>query len=151
MEGAGLNRGFAADRARWQYEQTLLRGVAARLNELDPAGTQPVVFTGEVTLPDEILHTVPLDKRAYAVERWMQERWDFPVNYLYPYEEVTQPVINWAQDAFGSHEQIYRLMEWIGRPCTRAVPEQQAAGDVLAESIEPGTVTAQEGYLLVRF
>lgn len=151
VEGAGLNCGFAADRARWQYEQTLLRDVAARLDELDPGGTQPVVFTGEVTLPDEVLHTVPLEKRPYAVERWMQERWNFPVNYLYPYEEVTQSVINWAQTAFGSHEQMYLLMDWIGRPCTRAVPDQQAAGNILSMSLGPGTVTAQDGYLLVHF
>lgn len=150
-ECLSLNQTFAADRTRWRYEEGLLRAAAAQLDELDPTGSQPVVFSGEIELPDAVAGKLPAANPAYKVQYVLSLTLGAPMGDLYAYEEVNESVINWAQSAFGSHEQMALLMEEIGRPCLRPSPEQQAAGDALAAGLPPGTVTQQDGYLLVRF
>lgn len=151
VECLSLNQTFAADRARWRYEEDLLRQAAAQLDELDPAAALPVVFTGEITLPDDIAGKLPAGNPAYKVQYLLSVTLGAPMGDLYAYEEVNESVINWAQTAFGSHEQMYLLMEEVGRPCQRPTADQQAAGDALAAGQPPGSVTRQDGYLLVRF
>ncbi|MGN0984156.1 MAG: glucosyltransferase domain-containing protein, partial [Gemmiger sp.] len=46
VECFSLAKTFRVDRARWQYEEALLRQTAARLDALDPDGALPVVFSG---------------------------------------------------------------------------------------------------------
>lgn len=151
VECVSLNQTFAADRARWQYEEALLQQAAAQLDELDPAGSRPVVFTGTIDLPDGLAGKLPAANPAYKVQYVLSVALGAPMGDLYAYEEANESVINWAQSAFGSHEQLYLLMEEIGRPCLRPTAEQQAAGDALAGGTAPGTVTDQGDYLLVRF
>ncbi len=151
VEGVSLGRGFAADRARWHYEQQLLQTAAAQLDALDPGGTVPVVFGGSVTLPDEVSGKLPASSPVYKVQYLLSVTLGAPLGDDYRYEDVNESVINWALDAFGGQEQMYRLMDRVGRPCARPTPEQQAAGSALAGDAAPGTVTQQAGYLLVRF
>lgn len=151
VECLSLNAVFRADRLRWQYEETLLQTAAARLDELDPAGALPVAFTGVPELPDEVTRRLPGDHPAYKAEWVLSVTLGMPMGDLYPYEEVTRSVIEWAQSAFGGHEQIYLLMDYAGRPCVRCTPDQQAAADALAEQLDPGSVTAQDGLLIVRW
>ena len=149
VEALSLNQTFGADRARWAYEKDLLQDVAAQLDALDPTGEEPVVFTGEITLPDAVTHRLPAGHPAYKAAWVLSVALGAPMGDLYPYEEVNESVVNWAQSAFGSHEQIYLLMEEIGRPCAVPTDDQQAAGDALAG--EAQAVTRQDGYLLVCF
>lgn len=150
VEAFSLNQTFEADRTRWRYEETLLQQAADGLDALDPTGRMPVVFAGEVTLPDAVTHRLPAGHPAYKAAWLLSVVLGSPMGDLYPYEEVNESVINWAQSAFGSHEQMYLLMEQVGRPCARPTADQQAAGEALAAATD-SLVTQQDGYLLVRW
>lgn len=149
VECLALNAAFRADRVRWQYEETLLRTAAAQLDALNPDRTLPVAFAGVPELPDEVTRRLPEGHPAYKAEWVLSVTLGMPMGDLYPYEEVTHSVIEWAQSAFGGHEQMYLLMDYIGRPCVRCTPEQQAAAD--AAELAPGTVTALENCLVVQW
>ena len=149
-EAFSLNATFAADRARWQYERSLLADTAAALDALDPGGALPVVFSGTVTLPDAVSGRLPAQHPAYKAAWVLSVTLGAPMGDLYAHEEVNKSVINWAQSAFGTHAQMYLLMDEIGRPCAQPTADQQAAGDALAAGRSPG-VSAQDGYLLVVF
>ena len=75
------------------------------------------------------------------------------VGELFRYENPQTMVVAWAQGAFGTHEQTYRLMELAGRSCAAPTAAQQLAGEQLAESLPvwpaEGSVSLQDGYLLV--
>ncbi|HJC55041.1 MAG TPA: glucosyltransferase domain-containing protein [Candidatus Gemmiger stercoravium] len=146
-EAVSLNMTFEADRARWQYERTLLQGIGEQLDVLDPSGELPVVFVGEISLPDTASYRLPAGHPAYKAAWVLSVTLGAPMGDLYPYEEVNESVINWAQSAFGSHEQMYLLMDQAGRPCARPSEEQQTEGEALADGNE--AVTLQDGYLLV--
>ena len=149
-EAFSLNATFAADRARWQYERGLLADTAAALDALDPGGALPVVFSSTVTLPDAVSGRLPAQHPAYKAAWVLSVTLGAPMGDLYAHEEVNKSVINWAQSAFGTHAQMYLLMDEIGRPCAQPTADQQAAGDALAAGLSPG-VSAQDGYLLVVF
>ena len=152
VEAASLRADFAFGRDRWHYEESLLTDTARALDALDPAGTMPVAFTGEVELPEELSRrlVVPAQNPAYKVSYLISAVLGGPFGELYRYENPQTLVINWAQDAFGGKEQLYLLMEQVGRPCAAVTPEQQSEADQLAQTLPDG-VTMQDGYLLVRF
>ena len=154
-ECLALNDIFWYNRQRWQYEQAQLQGIAARLDELDPDGALPVVFCGSLPLPQQ-LHDralIPLDNAAYRVSQAFTHRLGGVVGELFRYENPQTMVVAWAQGAFGTHEQTYRLMELAGRSCAAPTAAQQLAGEQLAESLPvwpaEGSVSLQDGYLLV--
>ncbi|MDD4850735.1 MAG: glucosyltransferase domain-containing protein [Gemmiger sp.] len=156
-----LNDTFLADRTRWQYEQATLQGIGAALAALEPAGSLPVAFCGEITLgpqsPLEQRLALPAGNPAYKVQAVVAAVLGGPQGTLYRYENPGQLAINWAQTAFGSHEQLYRLWAAAGcsYPATAPTPAQQAEADALAEALphwpEAGSVCLQAGYLLVNF
>lgn len=152
-EWASLGDIFRYNRDRWAYEEGILADTAEQLDAMDPDGSMPVVFTGEIQLSEALARRAviapgnPAYKAAYLVAAVLGG----PQGELYHYENPQTLVINWAQTAFGSHEQMYLLMEEIGRPCVRPTAEQQAAGDALAGTVPEGSVSAQDGYLLVCF
>lgn len=152
VEGWALTDDLRFDRDRWQYEKSILEQTAAGLENLDPTGTLPVVFTGEIELSPELeaRAEIPAGSPSYTAAWVIATALDGPQGLLYRYENPQTLVINWAQTAFGSHEQMYLLMEELGHAYTRPTAEQQAAGDVLAETL-PAGVTRQDGYLLVCF
>ena len=154
-ECLALNDIFWYNRQRWQYEQAQLQGIAARLDELDPDGALPVVFCGSLPLPQQ-LHDralIPPDNAAYRVSQAFTHRLGGVVGELFRYENPQTMVVAWAQGAFGTHEQTYRLMELAGRSCAAPTAAQQLAGEQLAESLPAwpaeGSVSLQDGYLLV--
>lgn len=151
-EAWALTDDLRFDRDRWQYEKSILEQTAADLAALDPTGTVPVVFAGEVTLSPELeaRAAIPEGNPAYTAAWVIATALDGPQGTLYRYENPQTLVINWAQTAFGSHEQLYLLMEELGHTYSRPTAEQQAAGDALAETL-PAGVTRQDGYLLVCF
>ena len=148
---------FAFDRARWQYEAGVLQGVGAELAALDPSGSLPVAFCGEIALSDALQAraVLPPANPAYRAAWVVHALLGGPQGELYRYENPNQLVINWAQTAFGGHEQLYRLMDEVGAPCAQAAPEQQAAADALAGTLphwpQAGSVVAENGYILVNF
>lgn len=152
VEGWALTDDLRFDRDRWQYEKSILEQTAADLESLDPAGTLPVVFTGEIELSPELeaRAEIPAGSPSYTAAWVIATVLDGPQGILYRYENPQTLVINWAQTAFGSHEQMYLLMEELGHSYGRPTAEQQAAGDALAETL-PAGVTRQDGYLLVCF
>lgn len=151
-EAWALADGFRFGRDRWRYEAWLLEGAAAGIRALDPDGTLPVVFSGEVVLsPDlEARAAIPAGHPSYTAAWLIATAFGGPQGVLYRYENPQTLVINWAQTAFGSHEQMYLLMEQLGYEYLRPTPDQQTAGDALAQELGPG-VTAQDGYVLVCF
>ena len=148
-ECLALNAGFAADRDRWRTEQAALQAVAARLDEMDPGRAVPVAFTGSYTLPEAQQHKLPASNPAYKVAYLLSVTLGQPMGDLYAYEEVNESVIQWALEAFGGREQMYLLMEHIGRPCALPTPDQQAAAD--AAGLPSGTVTRLNDCLVVTF
>lgn len=152
VEAGALTDDLHFDRDRWQYEKSILEQTAADLEKLDPTGTLPVVFTGEIELSPELeaRAEIPAGNPSYTVAWVIATALDGPQGLLYRYENPQTLVINWAQTAFGSHEQMYLLMEELGRSYIRPTAEQQAAGNALAETL-PAGVTRQDGYLLVCF
>ena len=150
VEVLALADAFRFDRDRWQYEKMTLQTIGSELDALDPGGTLPVVFTGELgTLPPELEARAALgpNNPAYKVTYLVSALLGGAQGTLYRYENPNILVIDWAQTAFGSHAQMYLLMEYTGRACVAPTPEQQAAADAL-EGVEPG-VSARDGYLLV--
>ena len=150
-----MNDIFWYNRQRWQYEQAQLQGIAARLDELDPDGALPVVFCGSLPLPQQ-LHDralIPPDNAAYRVSQAFTHRLGGVVGELFRYENPQTMGVAWAQGAFGTHAQTYRLMELAGRSCAAPTAAQQLAGEQLAESLPAwpaeGSVSLQAGYLLV--
>lgn len=151
-EAWALRDDFRFGRDRWQYEKSILEQTAADLLALDPSGTLPVVFTGEIELSPELeaRAAIPAGNPAYTAAWVIATALDGPQGTLYRYENPQTLVINWAQTAFGTHEQMYLLMEELGHTYARPTQEQQTAGDALAETL-PAGVSRQEGYLLVCF
>ena len=152
-EWASLGDLFRYNRDRWAYEEALLTDTAQQLDALDPTGELPVVFTGKIQLSEELTRraVIAQSNPAYKVAYLVAAVLGGPQGELYHYENPQTLVINWAQTAFGSHEQMYLLMEQIGRPCARPTADQQAAGDALAGTTPEGSVSVQDGYLLVCF
>lgn len=152
VEGWALTDDLRFNRDRWQYEKSILEQTAADLADLDPTGELPVVFTGEIELSAELeaRAAIPAGHPAYTAAWVIATTLDGPQGTLYRYENPQTLVINWAQTAFGSHEQMYLLMEELGHQYTRPTAEQQAAGDALAQDL-PAGVSLQDGYLLVCF
>lgn len=106
-------------------------------------------------MPDDTTGKIAPSNPAYKVQYILSLVLEAPMGDLYRYEEVNESVINWAQAAFGSHHQMYLLMEQIGRPCAEPSEAQQSEGNLLAEALpswpQEGSVTVQDGYLLVCF
>lgn len=152
VEGWALNDDLRFGRDRWQYEKSILEQTAADLAALDPTGELPVVFSGEIELSPELeaRAAIPAGNPAYTAAWVIATALDGPQGPLYRYENPQTLVINWAQTAFGSHEQMYLLMEELGYEYLRPSAEQQAAGDALAQEL-PAGVSRQDGYLLVCF
>lgn len=151
-EAWALTDDFRFGRDRWQYEAVLLDRVAADVTALDPGGALPVVFSGEVELSPELeaRAAIPAGHPAYTAAWVIASVFGGAQGTLYRYENPQTLVINWAQTAFGSHEQMYLLMEQLGHEYLRPSPEQQSAGDTLADTL-PAGVTLQDGYVLVVF
>lgn len=153
VEGFELNRTFLFDRARWHYEENILLSVASQLDELDPSRELPVAFCGEIELSPE-LHKkalIPLNTPTYSAAYCISLLFGGPLGELYRYESPMTLVINWAQVAFGTNEQMYILMDQIGRPCVPVEPQVQADAEKLAAVLPGESVTKQDGYLLVVF
>ncbi len=152
VEAWALTGDFRFGRDRWQYEAGILDRVAADVAALDPQGALPVVFSGEVELSPELeaRAAIPAGHPTYTAAWVIATVFGGPQGTLYRYENPQTLVINWAQTAFGGHEQMYLLMEQLGHEYLRPTPEQQAAGDALADTL-PAGVTLQAGYVLVRF
>lgn len=152
VEAWALTDDFRFGRDRWQYEAGVLNTAAARIAALDPQGTLPVVFSGEVELSPELeaRAAIPAGHPTYTAAWLIATALGGPQGTLYRYENPQTLVINWAQTAFGGHEQMYLLMEQLGHEYARPTPEQQAAGDALAGTL-PAGVSLQEGYILVLF
>ena len=140
------------NRDRWAYEEQILLDTAARLDELDPTGTMPVAFAGKIELSPELTErlVIPASNPAYKAAYLIHAVLGGPLGELYRYENPETLVINWAQDAFGGKEQMYRLMEAVGRPCAAADDAQQQAANLTAESGEHG-IAMQDGYIMVIF
>lgn len=152
VEAWALTDDLRFNRDRWQYEKSILEQTAADLAALDPTGKLPVVFTGEIELSAEleVRAAIPAGHPAYTAAWVIATALDGPQGTLYRYENPQTLVINWAQTAFGSHEQMYLLMAELGHEYTRPTAEQQAAGDALAQDL-PAGVSLQDGYLLICF
>ncbi|HJA26539.1 MAG TPA: glucosyltransferase domain-containing protein [Candidatus Fournierella merdigallinarum] len=153
IEGVSLNQTFLFNRARWHYEEGILQDVASQLDKLDPSRELPVAFCGELELSPE-LHDqalIPLNTPSYSAAYFISLALGGPLGELYRYGSPMTLVVNWAQVAFGTNEQMYILMDEIGRPCIPAGQQTQMAAENIAATLPDGSVTAQDGYLLVVF
>ena len=131
------------------YTEKILEELKGNASYLEENELQMIV--------EELLHaghifTAGAGRSRLAVQAFTN-RLGGVVGELFRYENPQTMVVAWAQGAFGTHEQTYRLMELAGRSYAAPTAAQQLAGEQLAESLPvwpaEGSVSLQDGYLLV--
>ena len=155
LQAQDLNRWFSLDYARWQYEERLLTSAAQEVLR-DSGDDQPVIFTGQLTLPDYLAESfsVPEDgletRIAEKVYR-AQGR-----EYVRPWltETLQQSVITWAVSALdGANGQLRVLLVWEGYDFPACTGQQYMDAEERTESLpaypEPGSVLDCGDYVAV--
>jgi hypothetical protein len=157
LETWSLADTFAINRERWAFEESTLQSIGAQLAELraQSGAELPVAFCGSISYPEQLTarYTIPAANPAYKAAWVFSTVLGGPTGTLYRCENPQTSVINWAQEAFGSHAQMYLLMRQTGTDCKECTAEQQAAADVAAQDMpdwpQAGSVAVQNGCAVV--
>ena len=155
LQAQDLNRWFSLDYDRWQYEERLLTSAAQEVLR-DYGDDRPVIFTGQLTLPDFLAESfsVPEDglevKIAEKVYR-AQGR-----EYFRPWltETLQQSVITWAVSALdGANGQLQVLLAWEGYDFPACTGQQYMDAEARTESLpaypENGSIVDCGDYVAV--
>ena len=162
---AALNENFYVDYLKYENAREVLT-TAAREIERKYGSETPVIFTGNHEVPAELVerYCVPYSSEKYqliatitgVVDEHLIEKFYTPYGYSYA-GEVEYSVIQWGVNAFdGTCGQLIRFLNMQGYSFTtiydRDVQEQaRQLGENMPRWPEEGSITEQEGYILVHF
>jgi hypothetical protein len=166
-QASHLNRNFYTDYREYELTKETLLGVAYDVEKAYGNST-PVVFVGQCDIPYEFIQDfyVSYDSWQYkliskitdVVDERLKEKYWQPQGYCF-IGEANLPTIRWAFDAFdGTNGQMIRFLAMHGHTFTtltdadrveeiKLESEQQA----LPRWPEEGSITMQDGYVLVNF
>ena len=162
---AALNENFYVDYLKYENAREVLT-TAAREIERKYGSETPVIFTGNHEVPAELVerYCVPYSSEKYqliatitgVVDEHLIEKFYTPYGYSYA-GEMEYSVIQWGVNAFdGTCGQLIRFLNMQGYSFTtiydRDVQEQaRQLGENMPRWPEEGSITEQEGYILVHF
>lgn len=160
-----MNRNFYRDYQRYEYTREVLNQVAYEVEKT--YGTDlPVVFTGHGSVPYEFMSDYYVgygswQYRAIAritdlVDEHLKEKYFQPQGYCF-IGEAQYPFIQWAFDAFdGTSREMIAFLKMHGHEFTtiydqEVLEEVREIGDTLPSWPEEGSISLQDGYILVHF
>ncbi len=160
-----LNRDFFRDYQKYEHTKEVLRQVAFAV-ERDYGTDLPVVFTGHYSVPYEFKSDYYVGYGSWQyrtiaritdlVDVHLKEKYFQPQGYCF-IGETQYPFIQWAFDAFnGTNREMMVFLRMHGYEFAtvsdKAVLEQaRKIGDTLPGWPREGSVSLQDGYVLVRF
>jgi hypothetical protein len=166
-QASQLNRNFYTDYREYQLAKETLLGVAYDV-EKEYGSDTPVVFVGQYDIPYEFIQDfyVPYNSWQYkliskitdVVDEHLKEKYWQPEGYCF-IGEANLPMIRWAFDAFdGTNGQMIRFLEMHGYSFT-TLTDADKVEEITLESEqqnlprwpEEGSITMQDGYVLVNF
>jgi hypothetical protein len=166
-QASQLNRNFYTDYREYELTKETLLGVAYDVEKAYGNST-PVVFVGQCDIPYEFIQDfyVPYDSWQYKliskitdlVDEHLKEKYWQPQGYCF-IGEANLPMIRWAFDAFdGTNGQMIRFLAMHGHTFT-TLTDADRVEEITLESEqqalprwpEEGSITMQDGYVLVNF
>lgn len=162
-----LNNNFYMDYREYELTKETLLGVAQDV-ERQYGNDVPVVFVGQYDIPYEFIKDfyVPYDSWQYkliskitdVVDVHLKEKYWQPEGYCF-IGEANLPMIRWAFDAFdGTNREMIRFLEMHGHTFT-TLNDAERYTEIrntfesrnLPRYPEEGSITMQDGYVLVNF
>lgn len=164
-QAAMMNRNFYKDYQKYEYTREVLNQVAFDVEKA--YGTElPVVFTGHYSVPYEFMSDYYVgygswQYRAIAgitdlVDVHLKEKYFQPQGYCF-IGEAQNPFIQWAFDAFdGTNREMITFLRMHGHELAtvsdkEVLEEARRIGDLLPGWPEEGSISLQDGYVLVHF
>lgn len=160
-----MNRNFFRDYQKYEYTKEVLNQVAFEVEKA--YGTDlPVVFTGHYDVPYEFISDYyvsygswqyrTIAKITDLVDVHLKEKYFQPQGYCF-IGEAQYPFIQWAFDAFdGTNREMIAFLRMHGHELTtvsdkEVLEEARKIGDSLPGWPKEGSISLQDGYVLVHF
>lgn len=164
-QASELNRNFYVDYLKYQDARNVTRQLGYEIEKRFGEDI-PVIFTGHYILPDSILgeYRVDYSSKQYQliamvtdlVDVNLKDKFCTPVGYNYIGEAIN-PFLLWAVDAFdGTGTQMIRFMQLEGYSFETVtdpeiIKEAREIGESMPKWPQEGSVSLQDGYVLVNF
>lgn len=162
---AGLNENFYVDYLKYEDTKETLNTVAWHIKR--QYGTEtPVIFTGNYNTPQALLerYSVSYGSKEFALIATITDKVDPKLKekyyqaYGYSYVgEALYPFIQWGFDAFGgTNEQMIKFLAMHGHSFTTVtdetvLTEARKIGETMPKWPAEGSITEQDGYILINF
>jgi len=162
-QAESLNRSFYTDYRKYETTKEFLLEIAHEVEREYGAGV-PLVFTGHYETPYELRkdYYVPYGSKEYQmiatitdkIDPHLKEKYFAPQGYSFV-GEASFPMIQWGFDAFdGTNREMHNFLKMHGHSFLlvtdeEVIKEANEIGTTMPEWPAEGSVTQQEGYVLV--
>lgn len=162
-QAESLNRSFYTDYRKYETTKEFLLEIAHEVESEYGAGV-PLVFTGHYETPYELRkdYYVPYGSKEYQmiatitdkIDPHLKEKYFAPQGYSFV-GEASFPMIQWGFDAFdGTNREMHNFLKMHGYSFLlvtdeEVIKEANEIGTTMPEWPAEGSVTQQEGYVLV--
>lgn len=160
---AALNQAFYIDYNKYLNTREVLTEVAFEI-ERNYGSDIPVVFTGHYSTPYSLVKDYYVSYGSWqyrviaavtdVIDPHLKEKYFAPQGYSFT-GEANYPFIQWAFDAFdGTNREMMTFLEWHGHSFPQItdpeiLKQAKAIGDTMPGWPAEGSVTQQDGYILV--
>ncbi len=158
-----LNRSFYTDYRKYETTKEMLLEIAYEI-ERDYGTGKPVIFTGHYDTPYELRkdYYVSYGSKQFQwiavitdkIDPHLKEKYYAPEGYSFV-GEASFPMIQWGFDAFdGTNREMHNFLKMHGHSFGLVTDEQVIEdawriGDTMPSWPEEGSITEQDGYILV--
>ncbi len=162
-QAAELNHNFYIDQTKYQDAKETLNQIALDI-EREYGKDIPVVFTGSYDVPQSLIDDYYVDYSSWqyqwiakitdVVDVHLKEKYFTPYGYSF-IGEAQFPFIEWGFDAFdGTNREMINFLRMHGHSFPMITDEiilreAQSIGDTMPHWPAEGSITLQEGYILV--
>ncbi len=162
-QAEALNRSFYTDYRKYETTKELLLEIAYEVESEYGTGV-PLVFTGHYETPYELRkdYYVPYGSKQYQwiatitdkIDPHLKEKYFAPQGYSFV-GEASFPMIQWGFDAFdGTNREMHNFLKMHGHSFLlvtdeEVIKEANEIGTTMPEWPAEGSVTQQDGYILV--
>ena len=162
-QAAALNQAFYVDYNKYLNTKEVLTEIALEI-ERDYGKSTPVIFTGHYSTPYSLVEDYYVSYGSWQyrviaaitdkVDPHLKEKYFAPQGYCFT-GEANYPFIQWAFDAFdGTNREMMNFLEMHGHSFPQVtdpeiLEQARTIGDTMPEWPADGSVSLQDGYILV--
>lgn len=162
-QAGSMNRNFYVDYMKYEHTKEVLNRVAYEVERKYGTDT-PIVFTGHYETPHELIEDYYVSYSSWQyryiaavtdlVDEHLKEKYFSPYGYSF-IGEGNFPFIQWGFDAFdGTNREMIHFLELHGHSfrtvADEAVLEEaRSVGETMPKWPEEGSVSMQDGYILI--